>query len=65
MSKGTSRGEYTIRNIIKLTKRHMPFYILPLSLILSVISLPALKIINSDVNILLTLKTYFKSICAV
>jgi rhamnopyranosyl-N-acetylglucosaminyl-diphospho-decaprenol beta-1,3/1,4-galactofuranosyltransferase len=61
--KGNIRDEYAVRNIIILTKRHMPIYVLPLSLILSIFSLPVFKIINHEMNISLTLKTYLKSLC--
>jgi rhamnopyranosyl-N-acetylglucosaminyl-diphospho-decaprenol beta-1,3/1,4-galactofuranosyltransferase len=62
--KGNARDNYSVRNIIILTKRHMPAYVVFLSLIFSILTLPILKIINSETNIMLTLKAYFKSICA-
>jgi GT2 family glycosyltransferase len=62
--KGNVRDNYSVRNIIILTKRHMPAYVLFLSLIFSVLTLPIIKIINRETDIMLTLKAYFKSICA-
>jgi rhamnopyranosyl-N-acetylglucosaminyl-diphospho-decaprenol beta-1,3/1,4-galactofuranosyltransferase len=62
--KGTSRDNYSVRNIIIFTKRHMPAYVLYLSLILSVLTLPIMKVINRETDIILTLKAYFKSLCA-
>jgi len=62
--KGNVRDNYSVRNIIILTKRHMPSYILFLSLIFSVLSLPVMKIMNRQVDIMFTLKAYFKTRCA-
>jgi rhamnopyranosyl-N-acetylglucosaminyl-diphospho-decaprenol beta-1,3/1,4-galactofuranosyltransferase len=62
--KGNVRDNYSVRNIIILTKRHMPAYVLFLSLIFSVLTLPIIKIINRETDIMLTLKAYYKSICA-
>jgi rhamnopyranosyl-N-acetylglucosaminyl-diphospho-decaprenol beta-1,3/1,4-galactofuranosyltransferase len=62
--KGNARDNYSVKNIIILTKRHLPSYVLVLSLIFSFFSLPVIKIINRKIDIPLTLKAYFKSICA-
>ncbi|HEY9160185.1 MAG TPA: glycosyltransferase [Desulfomonilia bacterium] len=62
--KGNIRDEFAVKNIITLTQRHMSSYVMPFSLILSILSLPLFKIINRNANIFLTLKTYLKSLCA-
>lgn len=62
--KANIRNECAVRNIITLTRRHMPAYVLPLSLILSILSLPAFKTIDRNINISLTFKAYLKSLCA-
>lgn len=61
---GSHRDFHSTKNYITISKRHKSLLIVGLELILSLCIVPVFKIIDPRIRLRMTLKTYFKTLCA-